>query len=63
MSDVIMASVYGQHDLDLLADEASIPVISGISDLYHPLLVLADFMTLQVGAYTLPDGVSGFARS
>ncbi|XP_070190779.1 ornithine transcarbamylase, mitochondrial-like isoform X2 [Littorina saxatilis] len=47
MSDLILARVYGQQDLDILADEANVPVISGLSDLYHPLQILADFMTLQ----------------
>ena len=48
MADIILARVYGQDFLDELADEASIPVISGLSDLLHPLQILADFMTLQV---------------
>ena len=48
MSDAILARVYGQEDLDVMADEASVPVISGLSDLYHPLQILADFLTLQV---------------
>ncbi|GFO43314.1 ornithine carbamoyltransferase, mitochondrial [Plakobranchus ocellatus] len=47
MADIILARVYGQDFLDELADEASIPVISGLSDLLHPLQILADFMTLQ----------------
>ena len=48
MADIILARVYGQDFLDELANEASIPVISGLSDLLHPLQILADFMTLQV---------------
>ena len=48
MSDLILARVYGQQDLDVMADEASVPVISGLSDQYHPRQRLADFMTLQV---------------
>ncbi|XP_076444799.1 ornithine transcarbamylase, mitochondrial-like [Babylonia areolata] len=47
MSDLILARVYGQEDLTVLADEASVPVISGLSDMYHPLQTLADFLTLQ----------------
>lgn len=47
MSDAILARVYDQKDLEIMADEASIPVISGLSDMYHPLQILADFMTLQ----------------
>ena len=48
MSDVILARVYAQEDLQVLADESPVPVISGLSDLYHPLQILADFMTIQV---------------
>nr|KAG5696812.1 hypothetical protein BaRGS_012835 [Batillaria attramentaria] len=47
MSDAILARVYSQRDLDVMADEATVPVISGLSDVYHPLQVLADFQTLQ----------------
>ncbi|KAK2158489.1 hypothetical protein NP493_1793g00004, partial [Ridgeia piscesae] len=45
--DVVLARVYGQEILDTLAEEASIPIISGLSDMYHPLQILADFLTLQ----------------
>ncbi|CAG5123684.1 unnamed protein product [Candidula unifasciata] len=47
MADVIVARVHGQEVLDELANEARIPVISGLSDFLHPLQILADFMTLQ----------------
>ena len=46
--DIILARVYGQDILVDLAREASIPIISGLSDMYHPLQILADFVTLQV---------------
>ena len=46
--DLILARVFGQEILDELSLEASIPVISGLSDLYHPLQTLADLLTLQV---------------
>ncbi|CAH1785893.1 unnamed protein product [Owenia fusiformis] len=47
MCDLIFARVYGQDILDDLAAESDKPVISGLSDLYHPLQILADFITLQ----------------
>lgn len=31
-----------------MTKEATIPVINGLSDLYHPLQILADYLTLQV---------------
>ena len=46
--DLILARVYGQEILDELSVEASVPVISGLSDTYHPLQILADFQTLEV---------------
>ncbi|XP_074652255.1 ornithine transcarbamylase, mitochondrial-like [Tubulanus polymorphus] len=45
--DCILARVFGQADLDELASEGSVPIISGLSDRYHPLQILADFQTLQ----------------
>ncbi|XP_038616622.1 ornithine carbamoyltransferase, mitochondrial [Tachyglossus aculeatus] len=47
MTDAVLARVYKQSDLDLLAKEASIPIINGLSDLYHPIQILADYLTLQ----------------
>lgn len=49
MTDAVLARVYKQSDLDMLAKEASIPVVNGLSDLYHPIQILADYLTLQVG--------------
>lgn len=48
MADIILARVYGQDILDELAHESKVPVISGLSDLLHPLQILADLLTLQV---------------
>lgn len=48
MSDVILARVYGHDFIEEMANEANKPVINGLSDLLHPLQILADFMTLQV---------------
>lgn len=45
--DFILARVNKQQDLEVMADSATIPVISGLSEMYHPLQVLADFLTLQ----------------
>lgn len=48
MTNAILARVYKHNDLDLMTKEATIPVINGLSDLYHPLQILADYLTLQV---------------
>ncbi|XP_068602316.1 ornithine transcarbamylase, mitochondrial [Brachionichthys hirsutus] len=47
LCDIILARVHSQSTLDMLAKEASIPIINGLSDLYHPIQILADFLTLQ----------------
>ncbi|BFZ09951.1 hypothetical protein BsWGS_12990 [Bradybaena similaris] len=47
MADIILARVFGQDILDELANESKVPVISGLSDLLHPLQILADLLTLQ----------------
>lgn len=51
MTDAVLARVYKQSDLDVLAKEASIPIVNGLSDLYHPIQILADYLTLQVGLF------------
>src|SRR5690606_9027027 len=45
--DCIMARVYDHKDVQTLADHASVPVINGLSDAFHPCQVLADLMTIQ----------------
>ena len=44
--DILMARVYAQDDIVILADAAEVPVINGLSDLLHPCQGLADFFTL-----------------
>ena len=46
-SDCIMARVYEHELLEKLAEHATIPVINGLSDTFHPCQILADFMTIK----------------
>lgn len=46
-SDCIMARVYDHKLLETLSEHASIPVINGLSDSFHPCQILADFMTIK----------------
>ena len=46
-SDCIMARVYDHELIEKLAEHASIPVINGLSDFFHPCQILADFMTIK----------------
>lgn len=43
----IMARVYAHGDVEALAKYASVPVINGLSDHFHPCQILADLMTIQ----------------
>ncbi|MCV0401713.1 MAG: ornithine carbamoyltransferase [Nitrosopumilus sp.] len=46
-SNCIMARVYEHNLLEKLAKHATIPVINGLSDSFHPCQILADFMTIK----------------
>lgn len=45
--DAIVFRGYSQKDLEDMATHADIPVINGLTDLYHPCQILADLMTIQ----------------
>jgi ornithine carbamoyltransferase len=45
--DCLMARVYDHADVQKLAASASIPVINGLSDAFHPCQILADLMTIR----------------
>lgn len=47
LCDIVLARVYSHSTLEELQKGASIPIINGLSDLYHPIQILADFLTLQ----------------
>jgi ornithine carbamoyltransferase len=46
-TDAIMIRTYSQDNVDEFARWASVPVINGLSDLYHPCQILADLFTIQ----------------
>ncbi|MGQ0605472.1 MAG: ornithine carbamoyltransferase [Candidatus Nitrosotenuis sp.] len=45
--DVVMARVYDHSTVEILAKNAAIPVINGLSNSYHPCQILADLMTIK----------------
>jgi ornithine carbamoyltransferase len=45
--DAIMIRTFAQSDVEELADNASIPVINGLTDSAHPCQALADVMTIR----------------
>ena len=46
-TDCILARVYEHELLEKLSEHASVPVINGLSDSFHPCQILADFMTIK----------------
>jgi len=46
-TDAIVARVFSQQTIEDLAQWANVPVINGLSDLYHPCQALADMFTLK----------------
>lgn len=45
--DAIMVRTYSQDVVDELAGWAAVPVINGLSDLYHPCQIIADLFTIE----------------
>jgi ornithine carbamoyltransferase len=45
--DAIVARVYEHSFIEDLAKHATVPVINGLSNSYHPCQTLADFMTIK----------------
>jgi len=43
----IVARVFSQKALEILATHATVPVINALSDVYHPCQTLCDFFTLE----------------
>ncbi len=46
-TDLIVARVFSQQTIEELALWARVPVVNGLSDLYHPCQALADMLTLK----------------
>jgi len=45
--DIVMARVYSHEEVEILAKSATVPVINGLSDTFHPCQILADLMTIK----------------
>ena len=46
MADMVMIRTYSQETLEEFARYATVPVINGLTDLCHPVQLLADYMTM-----------------
>jgi ornithine carbamoyltransferase len=49
----IMARVNAHSEVERLAASSTVPVVNGLSDLYHPVQILADLLTLRERKGTL----------
>lgn len=47
MYDGIQFRGYAHQDVESLAEHAGVPVWNGLTDLYHPTQILADFLTIK----------------
>ncbi len=45
--DIMMARVYDHKDIEQLSEHSTIPIINGLSDLFHPCQILADLLTVR----------------
>ncbi|MFH1860147.1 MAG: ornithine carbamoyltransferase [bacterium] len=45
-ASAIVARTFSHEDMEMLAKFASVPVISGLSDMFHPCQILADIYTI-----------------
>ncbi len=46
-ADIIMARMYSHADLIKLAQNASVPVINGLTNKFHPCQILSDLLTIK----------------
>ncbi|KAG7395884.1 hypothetical protein PHYBOEH_003088 [Phytophthora boehmeriae] len=46
-NSIILARVYGHKDIEELSSLATVPVINALSDKFHPLQMLADYLTVK----------------
>ncbi len=46
-NDLILARVFAHSDVEELATHSKVPVINALSDTYHPLQILADYLTIR----------------
>ena len=45
--DIIMARLFKQEDIEELANNATVPVINALTDLFHPCQILSDLLTIH----------------
>ena len=46
MVDMVMIRTFSQESLQEFADNSNVPVINGLTDLYHPIQLFTDYLTM-----------------
>lgn len=57
MVDMIMVRTHMHERLEEFARYASVPVINGLSDMFHPMQLLADYLTMIECGIFMPDSL------
>ena len=63
MTSAIVARVHAHQDVADLAKHSSVPVINALSDLYHPMQILADYLTIYEAFYQKTDAPQNLAST
>src|SRR5665811_96478 len=71
MASAVVWRTFSQADLEVMADNAGVPVVNALSDLFHPCQILADWQTViehkgmlaGLTAAYLGDGANNIAHS
>lgn len=45
--DIIMARLFRQEDIEEMASNSNMPVINGLTDIFHPCQILSDLLTIN----------------
>jgi len=45
--DIVMARLFKQEQLEKLAENSPVPVINGLTDMFHPCQILSDLLTIR----------------
>jgi len=53
--DAVVIRTFSHSTVEIFAEEGNIPVINGLTDIYHPCQVLSDIFTIKEAGLLLPE--------